>query len=156
MSDSKENSLRLALELLGGAAVLVGLVFLGLELRQNTEAMQAATIQDLVHASSNFNVAIASDPELRNAYLTGWQEPGVLTESQREAWLLLQSSYWLRMQNIFSQYQRGTLVETDWDAYRDGICGSAVSPGGSEYWRNDRNLTLPFREFLDSCTAINR
>ena len=129
----------------------MGLVFLGLELRQNTEAMQAATFQDLVHASSEFNIAIATDPEVRSIYLKGWQTPDQLTEIEREAWVLLQSSYWMRMQNVFFQYRRGTLVETDWEAYRRGICGSAVSPGGSEHWRMDRTLSSVFREFLESC-----
>ena len=151
MSTQKENQLRLALELTGALAVLVGLVFLGWELRQNTEAMQASTFQDLVHASSEFNVSIAADPELRRIYLTGWQNPDRLTDSDREAWVLLQASYWIRMQNVFFQYQRGTLAENDWQTYRAGICGSAASPGGSEYWPNSANLTPGFLDFLNSC-----
>ena len=151
MNESKENRLRLVLEVLGGIAVLIGLVFLGLELRQNTEAMQAATFQDLVHATSEFNVAIAANAELRSIYLTGWQNPELLDEAQLEAWTMLQSSFWARMQNVYFQYQRGTLADTDWDAYRVTICGSARSPGGNAFWLEDRRLTQPFRDFLASC-----
>ena len=151
MSTIREQRLRLALEIAGVLAVLVGLIFVGLELRQNTAAMQAATFQDLVHASSEFNTAIATDPDLRRIYFAGWQNPERLDESDREAWLLLQASYWMRMQNVFNQYQRGTLIDSDWQIYRPSICGSARSPGGSVYWPDDVNLNSPFKEFLESC-----
>ena len=151
MSTSKEHRIRLALEALSGFAVLIGLVFLGLQLRQNTAAIQAATFQDLVHTSSQFNVAIATNPVVRGVYLAGWQNPEGFDESEREVWLLLQSAYWARMQNVFFQYQRGTLTEADWQAYRVNICGSAVSPGGNAHWRSDGILTPLFKDFLESC-----
>ena len=151
MNESKEDRLRLVLEVFGGIAVLIGLVFLGLELRQNTEAMQAATFQDLVHAASEFNLAIAGNSELRSTYLMGWQSPELLDEAQLEVWTMLQSSFWARMQNVYIQYQRGTLADADWEAYELTICGSAASPGGNVFWRNDRRLTSPFRDFLASC-----
>lgn len=48
MASTRVEKTRLFVELAAGLAVLVGLVFVGLELRQNTAAMQAATFQDLV------------------------------------------------------------------------------------------------------------
>jgi hypothetical protein len=57
------SNLKNVLETAGAYAVLLGLVFVGFELRQNTAAVQAATIQELTHASSDFLVDVGSDPE---------------------------------------------------------------------------------------------
>ena len=57
----KSDKLKLIVESGGAAAVLLGLVFVGLELRQNTEAVEAATFQSLTDASSNYLLTIASD-----------------------------------------------------------------------------------------------
>lgn len=147
----KEQRLRLSLEVLGGLAVLVGLIFVGLELRQNTAAMQAATFQDLAHSSSDFMTQIALSPETRRVFMAGWQKPESLNDDERETFQLLQAAYWVRMQNAFLQWQRGTLTNDDWQIYRNVMCGSALSPGGAAHWPADPTLTPDFKSFLRSC-----
>lgn len=57
------GNLKNVLGTVGAYAVMLGLLFVGLELRQNTAAAQAATIQELTHASSDLLVDVGSDPE---------------------------------------------------------------------------------------------
>ncbi len=147
----KAERLKLTLEVLGGLAVLIGLIFVGLELRQNTAAMQAATFQDLAHSSSDHMIQIALIPEVRRVFMAGWQDPDSLNEDEREAFELLQSAYWFRMQNAFLQWRRGTLTADDWLIYRGSMCGSARSPGGSAYWPSYPALGSEFKELLRSC-----
>ena len=51
MSDSSARNLKTVIEAAGAGAVLLGLIFVGLEVKQNTAAMQAATIQGLADSS---------------------------------------------------------------------------------------------------------
>lgn len=141
----------MALEVLGGLAVLIGLIFVGLELRQNTAAMQAATFQEMAHASSDQMVQIALNPEVRRVYMGGWENPDNLDADEREAFALLQSAFWFRMQNAYLQWQRGTLTDEDWLIYRKILCGSARSPGGSAYWPGFPSLSSEFKALLESC-----
>ena len=55
------EKLRGLFELAGAGAVLLGLVFVGLELKQNTEAVEAASLQNQTDASTEFLLLIASD-----------------------------------------------------------------------------------------------
>ena len=57
----RQENLRLALEVSGGFAVPAGLICVGLEFRQNTAAVQAATFENLAHASSAYMVEIATN-----------------------------------------------------------------------------------------------
>lgn len=151
MSPTKEQSLKLYLEVVGGLAVLLGLIFVGLELRQNTAALQASTFQDLAHTSSEFLVEISLDPKARRVWIAGWQEPQDLSADEKEIFQLLQAAFWIRMQNAYMQWQRGTLADRDWLVYRNVACGSAASPGGAAHWPRDRSLNEDFKEFLNSC-----
>ncbi len=63
------EKLRGLLELSGAGAVLLGLVFVGLELRQNTEAVETASMQNQTGASTDYLLLIASDIELACLWL---------------------------------------------------------------------------------------
>lgn len=151
MSIKRYENLRLTLEVAGGLAVLLGLIFVGLELRQNTRAMQAATFQELVHASSDFVTQIALVPEVTQIFMRGWQEPERLDADELNTFNLLQSAFWVRMQNAFVQWRRGTLTDADFAIYQRTMCGSARSPGGSVHWPDNPNLTDEFKAFLQAC-----
>ena len=151
MIDSRGLNLRTLVEASGGIAVLIGLIFVGLELRQNTAAVQAATFQDLTHASSDFLVEIGTNPENRRIYSKGMREPDLLNEEDRRQFYYLQQAYWLRMQNAFMQWQRGTLTDDDWSVYQSITCQTAVLPGPAAHWRGTPGFTPSYKAFLESC-----
>ena len=53
---------------MGTVAVVMGLVFVGLEIRQNTLAVRGATIQSVAEMGQANNLAALESPELREAY----------------------------------------------------------------------------------------
>jgi len=151
MADSQGMNFRTFVEASGGIAVLLGLIFVGLELRQNTAAVQAATFQDLTHTSADFLIEIGSDPENRRVYTVGRTNPDRLSEEERRHYYFLLQAYWLRMQNAFMQWERGTLTDEDWLVYQAITCQEANQPGPEEHWRTQAGITEKYREFLESC-----
>ena len=51
-------------ELVSVGAVLMGLIFVGFELKQNAEAVEAATLQGITDASQDYLLLMAADPGL--------------------------------------------------------------------------------------------
>ena len=151
MADSQGMNFRTFVEASGGIAVLLGLIFVGLELRQNTAAVQAATFQDLTHTSADFLIEIGSDPENRRVYSVGRSDPDLLSEEERRHYYFLQQAYWLRMQNAFMQWERGTLTDKDWLVYQEITCDSANQPGPEGHWRTFAGMTDAYKAFLESC-----
>ena len=151
MSNEGDLNLRTVVEAGTAGAVLLGLIFVGLELRQNTAAVQAATFQDLTHASSDFLVEIGSDAEAVRIYSSGRRDPDILSPDKRIRYIFLQQAFWLRMQNAYMQRQRGTLTDEDWSIYRSISCGSANAPGPEAVWRMGIGVSHSFMEFLESC-----
>jgi hypothetical protein len=151
LSDRKSKHVKSVIELIGAIAVLIGLVFVGLELRQNTAAVQAATFQGMTGTSSDFLVTVASVPELRRVWVAAHASPKNLNSEDLQILALLQQSLWLRMQNAFRQWQIGTLSDEDWLVYQKIVCSFAQRPLFQDYWRNSGSLTARFKEMLEDC-----
>ncbi len=151
MSNKRRRDLRSVVDAASAGAVLLGLIFVGLELRQNTAAVQASTFQDLTHVSSEFLVDIGSDIEAARIYSAGRQDPDALSQDERIQYVFLQQAFWLRMQNAYRQWQMGTLTNEDWSVYRSISCGSANAPGPESVWRMRVGVSPSFLEFLESC-----
>jgi hypothetical protein len=146
---------RLLAEVGGAVAVLTGLIFVGLELRQNTSAVEAATFQGLTDASATHLLTIAADPELSRIVATANVSPAELNELDSVRFYILTRSYWVRMQNVFSQWQRGTLSDDDWQLYEAVICkaGDGANSGvGVMTFDDHREVLNPaFSEFVENC-----
>jgi hypothetical protein len=154
----KSDKAKIVVEAGGAIAVLLGLVFVGLELRQNTEAVEAATFQALTDASSNYILSIASDPELNRIVTAGYADADTLNDPERARFFMVTRSYWVRMQNVYSQWQRGTLSDDDWLLYDNVICGSGEglnsSHGLVQTFDEHRQLLTPgFVQFVERCWA---
>ena len=153
------DRMRGVLELVGSGAVLVGLIFVGLELRQNTAAMEAASLQNQTDASTNFLTLVAADADLARVWIEGQDNPRDLNKTDAFRYLLLTRARWLRMQNAYLQWRRGMLTDDDWNLYEGLICDPEAT-GGMQFvdtWGDHRPaLAGDFVAFVDECWASNR
>lgn len=153
------GKLKVMLELLGSVAVLVGLIFVGLELRQNTAAVEAASLQNQTDSSTNFLMLVASDPDLARLWMAGSNNPGKLDEIDTFRFLLLARGRWLRMQNAFLQWRRGMLTDEDWALYEGLVCEPETTRGiqFQSTWNDHRKaLVESFVDFVEACWAEPR
>ena len=149
MTDSENKLQKNYLEILGIGAVILGLVFVGFELRQNTAAIQAETMQGLSDASQEYLLLLGSDVHLAELVRKGGQTPDQLSESEALQFFYLKRSQWIRYQNAYLQYQRGTMGDADWAFYELLICRSRRMD-----WKDHRDaLSRPFSEFVEACTS---
>ena len=151
MIERNDKQVRTYIELVGAIAVLIGLIFVGFELRQNTNAVQAATFQGMTDTSSDFLITIAAEPDLRRVWSSAFVSPDDLSREDRQILRPLQNSFWLRMQNAFRQWQIGTLSDEDWLVYRDISCGFVKNSLFEEYVQNSVAMTASFKEMLEGC-----
>jgi len=160
--DKSRMDVKSYVEFIGAAAVLFGLIFVGLELRQNTAAVEAATLQDLTDASVDWITNIASDPDLTRLFLTQTAALADLSEVERQQLHLLYRAQWFRFQNAFLQWNRGTLDEDDWLIYEGFICRVRTDAAQSTIaadirvttWNDHRAVLLDqFVVFVEACRS---
>jgi len=153
----QSDKIKLVVETSGALAVLLGLVFVGLELRQNTYAVEAATFQSLTDASNDFIMTIASDAELNRIYASGLADVNSLTSDEYQRFFMTARSFWVRMQNVYSQWQRGTLNDGDWRLYQAVICIDQNDESGMKATFDEHRMILSdeFQRFVELCWEQN-
>jgi hypothetical protein len=114
------------IEVLGLVAVAVSLIFVGLEVRQNTIASRAAAYQDHgAHLATQW-LALAQDPDLVRLYLANEDNWDELTEVEKAqltyVWIVSFRNY----ETILLQVEEGLL---DQDAMDRLGWGEAFEPG---------------------------
>ena len=146
MSDSSARKLKTVVEAAGAGAVLLGLIFVGLEVKQNTAAMQAATIQGLADSSQEHLLLLASDPELLEIQQKAVTDPDQLSETEARQYFLIERARWLRSHVAFQQFRRGTLGDEDWQPYERLLCRRKLSS-----WQEHKSVfSNRFVEFVES------
>jgi hypothetical protein len=157
VTDQSNVKLRPLAELAGAVAVLLGLVFVGVELKQNTEAVQAATLQSMTDASQEYLLLLASDPDLNRIWRTANLDPDALTDAEASQYFVLVRAQWLRFQNSYLQWQRGTMSDEDWVLYENFVCdmtASTMAQSRRRTWSDHKKaLTTRFVEFVENCWA---
>ena len=151
MAQDRSQTLKTWIDLIGAAGVLVGLIFVGLELRNNTEAIRAETFQSLTDISNDYIMQLAADPELARIYHAATANGlAVLSPLDSARYWSIARAYWVRMQNVFSQYSRGTLEDEDFALYRAVICRG--DQGARDMWPEHRPILTPaFATFVEEC-----
>ena len=137
-------------ELVGIAAIVASLLFVGIELRQNTAAVHAATMMELTAVSNDSIIQLAIDSELAAivAKRDRSEELSEVETLQIRNWDL---AYWIRMQNAFSHYRRGTIDQEDWSFYEYLICNS------DREWESFKlRFQGPFIEFVTECQSLRQ
>ena len=114
------------IEVLGLVAVAVSLVFVGLEVRQNTIASRAAAYQEHGSHLSNQWLALAQDPALARIIFTGEDKWDELTEVEKAQLTYAYIAIFRSYETILLQVEEGLLDE---DAMDRLGWGEAFDPG---------------------------
>lgn len=97
MAQEGSHNLRTWIDLIAAAGVLVSLIFVGLELRSNTEAIRAETFQSLTDISNDSIMQLAADPDLARIYHAASANGiAVLSPADSARYWSIERAYWVR------------------------------------------------------------
>ena len=134
-------------EIVGALGVIASLIFVALEIRQNTDAVRSATVQDISRWSYDASLVVLEIPELLAAREAACS--GNLSQQQRIQ-LTVYYAALLRIQmNRYQQSQLGILDE-DFALNLGGRGGAYANPFFPEAWSLMKNEFDPgFQEFVE-------
>jgi hypothetical protein len=113
MSTDHRTALR---QILSAAAVVVSMVFVGLELRQNTLAQRAQTRQELANSSREVILTMTDNPAVARAYATMFLPSWGYTDTTLSAEDSLQGKWAMfanlrNLENVWLQVREGAVDE---------------------------------------------
>jgi hypothetical protein len=115
--------------------VLAGIVFLALEIQQNTAATHSSTVQSITDNSAAALREFAGNADLAQVRVKGDFENSSLSELESFQYWSLNRGYWIHFQNIYFQIGLGALEPRVWASYKRIICADlAGRPGLRIRW----------------------
>ena len=138
-------------DFVGGIGVLVTLIYLALQIKQNTRSVRATAAQQVLSGAAGFLEHIASDPVLTDLFFRGTREPGNLAPPDRARLGLLMLALFRRFEAVFQQGERGILAEEDWAGLKESMLVTAQLPFARLWWPNVASMfSAGFRHFIES------
>ncbi len=120
-------------DFIGGIAVVVTLVYLAVQVRQNTRAVDTASRQEIVAGFRSHN-RLYLEPGASNAFTAGMRRYPDLPQEQLNLYTAIQTDHALFFQGAFALHEAGTLEDETYEAYLAYFCASIATPGGARWW----------------------
>ncbi len=137
-------------DLIGAVAVVVSLIYLSIQVRQNTNAMRAETAREVVASMRANNTTVIADPELFRIFSTVTENPGQLSAQERGRATHLLFNHFRSIEDAHHQYIQGNLDEEIWAGWSRTFSDYINSPGWREYWELRRDIfSSAFVRYVD-------
>ena len=137
-------------QILAVAAIFGSLVFVGLQIRQNTRAVKATSHHAVTDSFNAINNLILSDPKVARIMrltLEGSQE---MDADERMSADYMMLAYQRIFETLYYQYKNGKLDKILFDAELKTLKWTVTFPGFREWWaRNPISLSDEYRAFID-------
>ena len=143
-------------EIVGGVAVVVSLIYVGLQLKDSTSAVRSGAASDATMSMQSWYLEMGSNRQASEIWFSAMTSPEPLPTHDEFQFMMSMHAVILGMQNSFLLSKEGTL-----DAeFREAVTTALVSvkdlPGMDRYWRQRRGyFHTGFAEYVDTLLTGN-
>ena len=137
-------------EFVGAVGVVASLVYLAIQIRQNTRSVRASMYQEAVRDVAAASDVLASDAELARIWRTGLRDFDALQPDERQRFAAYALGLLRRMENVFYQTRHGALDFASWKGLLESLRFMHAQPGFVAWWARAQDVFSPaFREYVD-------
>ena len=136
-------------EVVGALAVVLSLVYVGVQIRQNTRQVRVATHDGTTRDFRQFTRQMLASG-LTQVFSRGLEDYAALSEEQKLEFAFMMYDVFKAFENVHYHYLHGTLGEDAWAGWRRFIASYASAPGAQHYWSVRRDIFTPeFQNFIE-------
>jgi hypothetical protein len=137
-------------EFLGGIAVVISLVYLASQIRQNSKLLRASTASATLAATSDFTSLVVQDSEVARIFREGMADRSSLSEDDMQRFDALLTMGLTANSQEYQFFVDGVMARSIWENRTLGLRRVLPLPGYREYW-NVWGDTYPeeFRNVID-------
>ena len=140
---------------LAAIATVLGLVFVGYQIRQNTRATRAAAHHSVSDSLNELNRMFAESADLTKIWLVGMQDRKALSAEDKWRFDSVMRAYMHVCETMFVQSELGSGDDSIRLAEEEGIRTVMASPGSREWWdENPYGFCAEFRDYVDRLAPV--
>ncbi len=137
-------------EFVAAIATIATLIYLALQIRQNTQATKDQSTRSLVLANSEATGDIARDGELADILMRGAYDRGALNAAEKFRFNCFFFSYYNQIDYAYERYLHGKMEAEPWKKIAKEIPVYIGSPGIRAWWSEDKIRFSPaFVDFVE-------
>lgn len=134
--------------------VLIGILFLALEIRQNTEMMRSQTRDSITEKQMMFSEWVTTEPEMAAALVAAGGGPEAMTPDQRVMYAYFLAGVWREWENSYYQFEQGLFDEQEFMPRMERWRSQMQSPAARAQWQTSRAWYAPnFRARVDAIVS---
>jgi hypothetical protein len=123
-------------EIVASVAVVASLIYVGVQVNQNTRAVQAAAVNATTETANAIRLSIYQDPEIARIYQSGLEDVTSLSSLERTQFRLLMHNAVWALWNTYAQVRFSGLARATWEAQEPLIRRFLGTPGGRWFWES--------------------
>ena len=141
-------------EIVGAVAVVISLIYVGLQVHDSTSAIRSAAASDATTAMQWWYLEMGRNRQASDAGFNAMTSPEPLPAHDEFQFLMSMHAAILGMQNSYLLSKEGTLDAEFREAVTTAIVAVKDLPGMERYWRQRRGFFhTGFAEYVDSLLA---
>ena len=132
------------------AGVILGILFLGLEIRQNTEMMKSQARDSITEKQMMFSEWVTTEPEMAKAITAASEGLDKMQPEQAMMYVYFLAGVWREWENSYYQFQRGLFDVEEFEPRMARWRSQMQTPAARVQWGRTRMWYAPgFRAVVD-------
>jgi hypothetical protein len=141
-------------EIVSGVAVVVSLIYVGIQVNESTAAIRSSAASDATRAVQSWYLEMGTNRQASDVWFNAMRSPDPLPPHDEFQFLMSMHTAMLGMQNSYLLSKEGTLDAEFREAVTIAIVAVKDLPGMARYWRQRRGfLHAGFAEHVDGLLA---
>ena len=143
-------------EIIGAIAIVISLIFVGVQFTENTKATKSATAASTVATISSWYFDMGNNQQSSSLFWNFMADPDSLTSEERFQVIINLHGLFLTFQNSYYLSQEGTLDSRIEESITKAAIGVKDQPGFRLFWKLRRELFFPeFQKHIDKIVGVD-
>ena len=148
--EDKLQKISIVTEIVGAVAIVISLIFVGIQFIENTKATKSATAASTVGTISSWYSDMGNNQQSSSLFWNFMANPDSLTSEERFQVIIILHGLFLTFQNSYYLSQEGTLDSRIQESITKAAIGVKDQPGFRLFWKLRRELFFPeFQKHID-------
>jgi len=137
-------------EIIGAFAVVISLIYVGVQVNDSAGAVRSAAANDANVALQNWYLQIGSDRQTSELFYKALKSEEALSNQEEFQFLMMMHGAFLAFQNSYLLAEEGTIDAELREAITAAVLGVKDTPGMRRYWRQRKSyLHSAFANYVD-------
>ncbi|WP_228853485.1 hypothetical protein [Aegicerativicinus sediminis] len=148
--ENRIQKISIITEIVGAIAIVISLIFVGIQFTENTKATKSATAASTVATISSWYNEMGNNQQSSSLFYNFMADPEALTSEERFQVIISLHGLFLTFQNSYYLSQQGTLDSHIEESITKAAIGVKDQPGFRLFWKLRRELFFPeFQNHID-------